>query len=100
MFKTINIFGHRDLNDIIPEIIFYYLFEGYSLTSIEVKLFNTEEFHGWLSKSCLNYYGIDTEGSNRGIFENKTIEYIVSMLFQSKNVEHNIVAKILKNKYL
>ena len=96
MFKTVNVFGHRDINDLIPEIIYYYLFEGYSLTSIEVRLFETDEFHGWFSKSCLNYYGIDTDGANKGIFEGKTIEYVVKELLKSENVEHYRVAKILE----
>lgn len=99
MFKTFNLFGHRDINDVIPEMIFYYLFEGFSLTSLEKKLFNTEEYNGWLSKSCLNYFGIDTEGSNRGIYKNRSIEEVINELITSNNIEHCRVARILKAKY-
>lgn len=47
--------------DDIVEIVYYYLFMGLSLTAIEQKLFKTEDYHGWLSKTFLNYYGINTE---------------------------------------
>ncbi|PAK47927.1 hypothetical protein CHH75_23855 [Paenibacillus sp. 7541] len=66
MFKTYNLFDHRNIEDLIPEIVYYYLFEGLSLTQIEYKLFKTEHYKGWLSKTFLNYYSIDTEGDNKG----------------------------------
>lgn len=28
MFKTYELFDHRSINDLIPEIIYYYLFKG------------------------------------------------------------------------
>ena len=68
MFKTYDLFDHRNINDLVPEIVYYYLFKGLSLTAIEQKLFKTEDYHGWLSKTFLNYYGIDTEKENKGIF--------------------------------
>lgn len=71
MFKTYNLFNHRNINDLVPEIIYYYLFQGLSLTAIEVKLFRTEDYHGWLSKTFLNYYGIDTEKEIRGYMQIK-----------------------------
>ncbi|AJY74292.1 hypothetical protein [Paenibacillus beijingensis] len=100
MFKTYDLFDHRNLEDLIPEIIYYYLFQGLSLTQIEVKLFKTESYKGWLSKTFLNYYSIDTEGENKGIFEGKTIPEVVEGLYRSSNVAHVGVAKLLKSKYL
>jgi len=61
MFKTYNLFNHRNIDDLMPEIVYYYLFKGLSLTAIEEKLFMTDRYHGWLSKTFLNYFGIDTE---------------------------------------
>ena len=100
MFKTYELFNHRDLEDVIPEIMYYYLFKGLSLTAIEIKLFNTENYHGWLSKTFLNYYGIDTEKENKGIYSNKTVVEVVNELYKSSNVAHLRVAKLLKDKYL
>lgn len=100
MFKVYDLFNHRSIDDLVPEIVFYYLFEGLSLTAIEQKLFNTEAYKGWLSKTFLNYFGVDTEGDNRGIFENKSIEEVVNNLSQSNEIAHVRVAKILKTKYL
>lgn len=51
MFKTYELFDHRSINDLIPEIVYYYLFKRLSLTAIEYKLFKTEDYNGWLSKS-------------------------------------------------
>ena len=100
MFKTYDLFDHRSIDDLVPEIIYYYLFRGLSLTAIEQKLFRTEAYHGWLSKTFLNYYGIDTEKENKGIFENKSILEVVDELYKSSHIAHIRVAKLLKEKYL
>ena len=81
-------------------IVYYYLFQGLSLTAIEVKLFHTEDYHGWLSKTFPNYYGIDTEKQNKGIYMDRSIPDVVAELYNSSNVAHIRVAKLLKDKYL
>ena len=70
------------------------MFEGLSLVEIEKRLFNTSDYKGWLSKTFLNYYGIDTEKENKGIYANKTLPDVVGELYQSSNVIHIRVAKI------
>ena len=100
MFKIYNLFDHRNINDLIPEIVYYYLFCGLSLTAIEQRLFKTEDYKGWLSKTFLNYYGIDTEKENKGIYAEKTVLEVVEELYKSPNIEHVRVAKLLKEKYL
>ena len=100
MFKTYNLFNHRELNDLIPEIIYLYLFKGMSLTAIENKLFNTENYNGWLSKSILNYHGIDTEKDNKGMYSEKSVQEVVNKLYASSDISHIRVAKLLKDKYL
>lgn len=100
MFKTYDLFNHRSLTDLVPEIMYYYLFQGLSLTQIEVKLFGTENYHGWLSKTFLNYYGIDTEGCNKGIYDGKLLSDVVDELYHSTNIAHIRTAKMLKDKYL
>lgn len=100
MFKTYDLFDHRNINDLVPEIVYYYLFKGLSLTAIEQKLFKTEDCHGWLSKTFLNYYGIDTEKENKGIYADKTLPEVVEELYKSSNIAHVRVAKLLKEKYL
>jgi hypothetical protein len=100
MFKIYDLFNHRNIDDLIPEIVYYYLFNGLSLTAIEQKLFKTEEYHGWLSKTFLNYYGIDTEKENKGIYANRTLQEVVEELYKSSSIAHVRVAKLLKEKYL
>lgn len=100
MFKTYDLFSHRNINDLVPEIIYYYLFQGLSLTAIEQKMFRTDAYHGWLSKTFLNYYGIDTEKENKGIYSNMTVLEVVDELYKSFNIAHIRVAKLLKEKYL
>ncbi|MBQ3252639.1 MAG: hypothetical protein IJB02_05315 [Oscillospiraceae bacterium] len=100
MFKTYDLFDHRSIDDLVPEIVYYYLFQGLSLTAIEEKLFKTDAYHGWLTKAFLNYYGIDTEKENKGIYFNKTMPEVVDVLYKSSNIAHVRVAKLLKEKYL
>ncbi len=100
MFKTSDLFNHQDINDVIPEIMYLYLFKGFSLTAIEAKLLGTEELHGWFAKSILNYYGIDTEKENKGIYDKKSMSEVVETLTYSSDIAHNRVARILKRKYL
>lgn len=100
MFKTYNLFNHRNIDDLIPEIIYLYLFKGLSLTAIENQLFHTENYKGWLSKSFLNYYGIDTEKDNKGIYSEKSVQEVVDELYRSSDITHIRVAKLLKDKYL
>lgn len=100
MFKTYDLFNHRSVDDLVPEIVYCYLFQGLSLTAIEVKLFNTEDYHGWLSKTFLNYYGIDTEKENKGIYADKSVPEVVEELYTSSNIAHIRIAKLLKEKYL
>lgn len=100
MFKTYDLFDHRNINDLVPEIVYYYFFQGLSLTAIEEKLFKTEEYHGWLSKTFLNYYGIDTEKANKGIYQGRTVPDVVDELYRSSNIAYIRVAKLLKEKYL
>ena len=100
MFKTYDLFDHRNIDDLVPEIVYYYLLQGLSLTAIEQKLFKTEAYHGWLSKTFLNYFGIDTEKENKGIYENKTVPEVVEQLYKSSDIAHVRVAKLLKEKYL
>lgn len=98
--KTYDLFDHRNINDLVPEIIYYYLFQGLSLAAIEYKLFRTNDYHGWLSKTFLNYYGIDTEKDNKGIFADRSVPEVVDELYKSSNIAHVRVAKLLKEKYL
>lgn len=52
MFKTYDLFDFRNINDLVSEIV-YYSFKGLSLTAIELKLFKTEDYHGWLKQNLL-----------------------------------------------
>lgn len=53
-----------------------------------------------MSKTFLNYYGIDTEKENKGIYANKTVPEVVNELYKSSEIAHIRVAKLLKEKYL
>jgi len=100
LFKTFDLFTYRDIDDLIGDTIYHYLFQGLSLSAIENELLKTEEYRGWLSKAILNYYGIDTEGENRGIYEGRTVSDVVQELYESSEVKHFLVAKILKRRFL
>lgn len=62
-------------------------------------MFKTDEYRGWLSKTFLNYYGIDTEKENKGIYAGKTVPEVVDKLYRSSKNSRLRAAKLLK-KYL
>ena len=63
-------------------------------------MLKAEEYKGWLSKTFLNYYGIDTEKENKGLYANKTVPEVVSELYKNSDISHIRVANLLKEKYL
>lgn len=99
-FKTYSFFPFREVTDIIPEFIYYYMFMGLSLKQIEERYYGSQEYKGWLLKSLLNYYGIDTDGDNRGIYSGREISDVVNELSRSTDLTHIRIAKILKDKFL
>ena len=99
-FKTYSFFPFREIKEIIPEFIYYYMFAGMSLKQIEEQYYGSQEYKGWLLKSLLNYYGIDTDGDNRGIYNGREISDVVEELSKSTDLTHLRVAKILKDAYL
>lgn len=100
MFKTCDLFNYHNIEDLMPEIVYYYLFKGLSLAAIEEKLFDTSIYHGWVSKVLLNYYGINTEKDNKGLYSDRSVADVVTELYTSKNSSHIRIAKLLKHKYL
>lgn len=98
--KYTKIKSSNNINDIIAEIVYLYLFDGLSVTEIEMEIFNTRDYKGWFSKSILNFVGIDTSGENKGVFHNKTVEEGVNLLYNTKDIDIIKIAKILKDYYL
>lgn len=86
--------------DICAEILYLYLFKGSSVKEIERILFGAEEFHGFLSKTVLNYYGIDTgkDTHNRGIYKKYSPTEIIQHLLSSSDSSEIWVGKILTHK--
>lgn len=100
MFRTYELFTFGVIEDLAGDIIYHYLFRGLSLRAIEKELLKTDDYCGWLSKTLLNYYGIDSEGENRGIYEGRSVFEVVQELYGSPSVKHRLVAKILQKKFL
>lgn len=100
MFKTSELFYYGKIDEIVPDVIYYYLFKGLSLTAIEMKLFSIDTYKGWISKVILNYYGIDTEKENKGIYMDRSVKEVIKELEESCDDIHIKVSKILKDKYM
>lgn len=88
------------LEDLCAEILYAYLFKGSSVKQIETDLFGQEEFNGFLSKTVLNYYGIDTSpnGYNRGIYKYSSPMEVVRQLLSSTDPVEKCVGEILAHK--
>ncbi len=102
MFELNDVFPFREANELVPEIIYCYLFKGIGVAEIEEYLLKTKELNGWVSKVFLNLYGIDTsvKSKNRGIYAGRTVADVVKELSASSDLAHLRVAKLLKDKYL
>ena len=100
MFITYELFGQTDINEVIPKMMYLYLFEVMSLRAIEKTLFNTDDYKGWLSKSFLNYYGINTDKDNKGIYHGQNVDDAVVELENSSRPTHRRVATILKDYFM
>ncbi len=88
------------LKSLSSEILFRYLFRGDSVKRIERDLFGAEEFSGWLAKTLLNFYGVDTssEVKNRGIYKGLSPIAVVKYLQSSSDDSERIVGAILAEK--
>ncbi len=62
-------------------------------------MFKTDECKGWLSKTFLNYYGIDTVKESKEIYINRTVPDVIEELYINSNISHIRVAKLLINIY-
>ncbi len=62
-------------------------------------MFKTDEYRGWLSKTFLNYYGIDTGKESKEIYVNRTVPDVIEELYINSNISHIRVAKLLINIY-
>lgn len=103
MFKTTDLLNYKNIDEVLPEIVYEYLFEGTSLTGIEFKLFHTEKGKGWISKAFLNYLGIDTStgyDGNKGIFKGQSVSNVVDKLSKSSDAAHVRIANLLRERYL
>lgn len=89
-----------EINDKVPTIIYSYLIKGFSLIDIEEQLIGTRNLKGWFSKSILNYYGIDTNGHNRGLYSGHRLENVIDFLESSNDLTYQKVAKKLEIIYL
>lgn len=84
------------IEEIVPTVIIDYLFKGYNLTDIEEYIFHTREYKGWMSKSILNFYGIATDGSNKGIYRFASVYEVIKSLNATGNKKNKIIADILE----
>lgn len=86
------------LRDLTAEMIYQYLFLGTSVKKIEELLFGEEEFHGYLAKTILNYFGIETarESENRGLYKNESEKDAADYLLENGDPSEQIVGSMLK----
>lgn len=93
-----------DVKKIASETVYLYLFQGLSVKAIEKRIFESDwpEFSGWMSKTILNYFGIDTspESRNKGYYKGKNPLEIAANLLKSENRSRRIVGELLLQRYV
>ena len=82
---------YSGFENIIPEMLYLYLFEGESLRSIDDKIIGTDKMKGWFSKVLLNYVGVktETEHPTKGIFKRCGYTEVLTAL-QRHGTEHSL----------
>ncbi|MFR7638488.1 MAG: hypothetical protein ACLUYS_02360 [Allobaculum sp.] len=89
--------SERSIDDLAAGILYLYLFEGLGVKGIEDELLGKQEFRGYLAKTVLNYFGVDTSPGN----ENKKMYYgmnvydVASTLLRSEEKSRSIVGQYL-----
>lgn len=83
--------------ELAREVVRLYLFDEMSVKGIETVLFGEEEFSGWLSKTVLNFYGIDTSpaGMNRGRYKGQSVHEVAIELLQSSSPVERKIGRLL-----
>lgn len=88
------------LEKLAEDIVYDYLFCGTSVKGIEANFFGSEIYRGFLSKTLLNHYGIDTspESNNRGMYKNESLEEVAKHLLSSGSDSERKVGELLWEK--
>ena len=73
--------------EIIPKILYLYLFKGLSLRDIDRIVIESDRMKGWFSKVILNYAGVQTDiqSGSKGIFEGFDIKCVIQALRRMGN---------------
>ncbi|MCF0260627.1 MAG: hypothetical protein HUJ54_12285 [Erysipelotrichaceae bacterium] len=85
-FKGVNYDG---FGNIIPEMLYQYLFKGESLRSIERMVIGSDNMDGWFSKTILNYIGVSTDPTShtKGIFKDQEINEVIAAFLKQGSEE-------------
>lgn len=89
-----------DIEELCGEIVYEYLFRGTGVKKIESLLFGEEEFHGYLAKTILNFYGIDTSPGNlnKGLYRGCGLLETAEDLLKSKDESRRKTGLLLMKK--
>lgn len=88
--KCISKMSKKEIYELEGEVLFLYLYKGYSLTKIEEILFDGDlTYKGWFSKIVLNHNGVSTakNSGNKGMYKGEHFS-ISSTLFFSEHEQY------------
>lgn len=100
-YKTIDLYKSFDIEMVATLIIYLYLFKGWGVTTIDGVITTDGSTSGWLAKTILNFYGIDTSNkvNNRGIFKNSSVKDTAKKLINNEDNSYVKVGMLLLNNY-
>lgn len=79
----------------IEFVVKKYLFDGHSMATIENEYYNETNRRGFLVKDVLDYYQINFE-QNKGMYNNKSIEFVCSLLDIQSDDRYITISNIIK----
>lgn len=83
---------------IMSNFVYGYLFENLRLRDLEIRYLNNDKSNGFFAKSVLNSLGVDTSGSNLGIYRGREIDDVCRGLQNSGDPRNYVLAHILKSR--
>lgn len=83
---------------IMSNFVYGYLFEDLTLRDLEIRYLNNDKAKGFFAKTVLNSLGVDTSGSNLGMYRGREVDDVCRELQNSTDPRNYVLAHLLKSR--
>ena len=93
--KIVNVLPYS--SEFISFVLKKYLFNGYSMDSIESEFYKNENRRGFLAKDVLDYFQINNK-DNKSLYSGKSIDFVCSLLDVQSDIRYKSLSKALRGE--